>query len=75
MDKEPTPKALLAAIRANCLECCGGSRMEVRKCKIKRCRLWPYRTAGIEKKKTSKRKAYKQITIFELLNETKDEDC
>lgn len=43
MDKKPTPNILLAVIRAHCLECSGGSRKEVRNCKINYCQLWPYR--------------------------------
>lgn len=43
MNKQPTPRILLAAIRANCLECSGGSRKQVRNCEIKNCKLWPYR--------------------------------
>ena len=37
MNKQPTPRILLAAIRANCLECSGGSRKQVRNCEIKYC--------------------------------------
>lgn len=50
MDKKLTPTILLAAIRANCLECCGGSRREVRNCVINYCQLWPYRM-GIQREK------------------------
>jgi hypothetical protein len=31
------------AIRAKCLDCCGGSRVEVRRCDDEDCPLWPYR--------------------------------
>lgn len=43
MGKKPTPEELLHAIRANCMDCCGGSRREVHNCKITQCKLWPYR--------------------------------
>lgn len=33
----------IKAIRAKCLDCCCGSRQEVRECKIKSCTLHPYR--------------------------------
>jgi len=32
-----------AAIRAHCLDCCGGSSDEVRKCTAVRCPSWPFR--------------------------------
>jgi hypothetical protein len=33
----------MAAIRAHCLDCCGGSPNEVRYCMTLRCPSWPYR--------------------------------
>jgi hypothetical protein len=38
---EPGP--LLAAIRAKCVDCSGGSVAEVALCSAVRCPLWPYR--------------------------------
>jgi len=38
--KKITP---MKAIRLNCLDCCGGSRKEVRLCPVKDCTLHPYR--------------------------------
>lgn len=38
---EPMP--VLAAIRARCLDCCGGQPSEVRKCTAVACALWPFR--------------------------------
>jgi len=35
----PAPKA----IRAHCIDCCGGQVGEVRKCVAVRCHLWPMR--------------------------------
>ena len=37
------PKSPLKAIRANCIDCCGGSLSEVRKCTVFRCPVWPMR--------------------------------
>lgn len=37
------PKSPIKAIRANCLDCCGGSEAEVRKCVLTACPLWPLR--------------------------------
>lgn len=33
----------LRAIRAKCVDCCCGSVVEVRRCTITTCALWPYR--------------------------------
>lgn len=37
------PKSPIAAIRAKCLDCSGGSPSEVRKCTAFRCALWTMR--------------------------------
>ena len=37
------PLTPLRAIRARCLDCCGGSRSEVRKCVAHDCASWPFR--------------------------------
>ena len=37
------PLTPAAAIRAHCLDCCGGSGDEVRKCMAARCPSWPFR--------------------------------
>ena len=76
MDKKPTPNILLAVIRAHCLECSGGSRKQVHNCEITQCRLWPYRK---DEKKPQKRKgekgnAYRQLTVFDLMEELYDKD-
>jgi len=42
--KELTP---LKAIRAKCLDCSGGSAQEVRKCPVKTCPLWPFRSCSV----------------------------
>ena len=33
----------LVAIRSKCIDCCGGSESEVRKCVAVSCALWPFR--------------------------------
>lgn len=38
-----TLRPVMKAIRANCLECCGGNATEVRKCVSVRCPMWPMR--------------------------------
>lgn len=35
--------AILKAIRAKCLDCCGGQAVEVRECHLTGCTLHPYR--------------------------------
>ena len=46
-------QTLERAIRAKCLDCCGGLRNEVRDCKLSYCPLWPYRGAGAEGAKSA----------------------
>ncbi|KAL2051027.1 hypothetical protein ABVK25_008773 [Lepraria finkii] len=38
-------RPLLKAIRAKCLDCCGGQPSEIRLCASAQCDLWPYRMA------------------------------
>ena len=40
MEKRLTP---VKAIRAKCLDCCGGFAPEVRRCEVTSCALHPYR--------------------------------
>lgn len=44
MGHNPVP--ILDSIRAKCVDCCGGSPSEARKCVAVRCPLWPYRTGA-----------------------------
>lgn len=37
------------AIRAKCLDCCCGQAIEVRRCTIKKCPLFPYRMGKEDK--------------------------
>lgn len=41
-----TSSSRKAAIRSQCIECCGGSLVEVRKCTAKSCSLWRFRLTG-----------------------------
>ena len=45
-EKAATGRSRRAAIRLQCLECCGWQSAEVRRCHIKDCPLWPYRLVG-----------------------------
>lgn len=40
------------AIKAKCLDCCGGLRAEVRRCPATQCPLWIFRN-GTEERNTS----------------------
>jgi len=37
------PETPMKAVRAHCVECCGGSYAEANKCTATGCALWPYR--------------------------------
>ena len=37
------PERPTKAMRAKCLDCCGGQQSEVRKCTAVTCALWPFR--------------------------------
>lgn len=37
------PLSPIAALRARCLDCCGGSAQEVRYCTARKCPSWPFR--------------------------------
>lgn len=51
--KSLKPLRPLKAIKVHCLDCCGGSREEVKLCEIKDCSLWIYRF-GKRPQKTGK---------------------
>ena len=56
------PETLMAAIHAKCRECSGGSRLEVERCSIRDCPLWPYRDESARPKPAEARG---QISMFE----------
>ncbi len=37
------PTSTIAAVRAKCVDCCAGSKAEVRRCMSLTCPLWPHR--------------------------------
>lgn len=62
-------KTLLIAIRAHCLDCCGGSRMEVERCRLDGCSLHPYRTVGVVAEERHRPEVLAgQISIFGEVN-------
>ena len=63
MSNKPSSDVLLVAIRAKCLDCCGGMRKEVHNCKIADCPLWPYRRSEPREKTGS---AKGQISVFDF---------
>ena len=65
MKTKPTPDELLSAIRAKCLDCCGGSRKEVAACREK-CALNQWRMGGA-KERTKPMKG--QVSLFDLMGE------
>lgn len=62
--RKPETAELLTAIRANCLECSGGNKREVRNCKITYCKLYPYRC---DDRTEAKNVVNKQIELKDLL--------
>lgn len=64
MSRNPTPQEMQTAIRAKCLDCAGGSRKEVKNCKLKSCPLWAYRDAPARDRPKPMRG---QITMFEIM--------
>lgn len=43
MSNEEKRITALRAIRAKCLDCCGGSKKDVRECMSEDCKLWVFR--------------------------------
>lgn len=70
----PTSDVLLVAIRAKCLDCSGGSRREVERCKLKDCAIYPFRSVkavGGEHERQTEING--QIDLFDVLMATKEE--
>lgn len=64
----PTSDALLVAIRAKCMDCCGNCRHEVELCKVNNCPLHPYRSVkavGGAREPSTEIKG--QIGLFDVL--------
>lgn len=66
MKNTPTPEEMQTAIYQHCLACSGGSRKELHNCRIKTCKLYPYREPEAKKKP---RKIKGQVSFFELMKE------
>ena len=67
---EGSERALLAAIRAKCLDCSGNMRREVERCRVKDCPLYPYRAAkatGGSKERPEEIRG--QVSVFEVLED------
>jgi len=50
----------IKAIRAKCLDCCGGQRQEVKHCAAKECPIWPYRHGKRPKRETEGQRTQRQ---------------
>lgn len=60
--------ALLSAIRAKCMECCGNQRREVERCKLNSCPLHPYRSCKVVSVGHERRAEINgQIGVFDIL--------
>lgn len=66
-------EALLIAIRAKCMDCSGHSRVEVERCLLKNCPLYPYRTKEAVGGQITghTHSGNHQVGIFELHSEQK----
>lgn len=71
MERKPTPDELLDIIRTHCIDCCGGSRKDVRECNIRNCNLWKYRMGKTKYKSQNAVRMAKgstpQLTLFDFL--------
>ena len=65
----PTTDELLVVIRKKCMDCCGNSIKEVRRCNIKDCPLWLYRVNEVKPPKRDKR----QVSMFDYMKGLKGE--
>lgn len=60
----------LKAIRAKCLDCCGGSYKEVKHCPIKDCPLRPYRMGRRPRvSATTRQKEFKEAALRRYRND------
>jgi len=55
----------LKAIKAHCLDCCGGSRREVKACEIADCPLHPFRLGKNPHRKGIGQKTPEKAGVFE----------
>lgn len=66
---EITVHELYSAIRQYCLECSGGSIKCANGCKIKNCKLYPYRMGDATKREKKRSNIKGQIRFADLLKE------
>lgn len=66
MSAKPTPDELLIAIHKHCMECSGGSRKEVERCKLTGCNLYPFRQ---EPTRNRMKPPKGQMTFFDVIKE------
>ena len=67
---ECSVQALMAAIRAKCMDCSGNMRREVERCNVKDCPLRPYRSAkaaGWGHERPAELRG--QVSVFEVLED------
>lgn len=57
MEEKPKKLTPLKAIKAKCIDCCGGSAHEARRCHIEGCPLWPYRKGHLPKRAVANEEA------------------
>lgn len=62
----PTSNALLAAIRAKCMDCSGNARSLVERCNIHSCPLYPYRSTRAVGEKEQSKEIAGQIGFFDI---------
>lgn len=62
---DPKTLTALSALGLKCIDCCGGSRSEVRNCELEDCALWSFRMAGM-------RAAAKRVPEIKMHSGTKN---
>lgn len=67
----PTSNALLAAIRAKCMDCSGNARSLVERCNIHNCPLYPYRSTRAVGEKEQSKEIAGQIGFFDAADSSK----
>lgn len=72
------PMSPMEAIRAHCLDCCGGSPQEVRYCTATGCPSWPFRTGKNPWRapmSDERREALRQRSPFAKPHKTEDAEA
>lgn len=58
--------SMAKAIKAKCLDCCGGVGSEVRDCHIVKCPLWPYRFGANPAAAVTAKEPYYNIVLVDV---------